>query len=439
MVQLCDTLDASSTARICADGSLVADVRGARVGIQTYLPSEAGAPDTFTGNVVRVYRPEEEVFSRDSLASFAAAPVTIDHPSEMVDASNWKRHGVGEINGDIARDGEFVRVPLIVRDAAAVEKVRTTHKQLSMGYTCTLDWTPGTTPAGEAYDAVQRDIRINHIAAVPAARGGPELKISDERKPLHLLTDGIGDAKAWLKKAIALHKKHMDGTAPTTGPAGEKSQMLMMEQMENALAALDGESPASRMKMDFNPKEPPMKIKIGDAEVDATNGEAVKVAVDAALSAKDAKIGSLTADLATANTSIQAKDGEIAALTAKLKDAEVTPAKLQALADARADVIAKAKALAPNLATDGKTDAEIRKEAVIAKLGDAAKDMADAAIEGAFIAFTKDAKPAVQPLGSPVVVGDAATEYQSDRNKRRAALSDAWRTPFNTADAANAA
>lgn len=421
MVQLCDTLDASTTARICADGSLVADVRGARVGIQTYLPDEAGAPEDFKGSVVRAYRPEDEVFSRDSMASFAAAVFTINHPAEFVDATNWKQHGVGEVNGDIVRDGEFVRVPVIVRDAAAVEKVRTTHKQLSMGYTCTLDWTPGTTPSGEAYDAVQRDIRINHIAAVPAARGGPELKISDERKPLHLLTDGIGDAKAWLKKAIALHKKHMDGTAPTTGPAGEKSQMLMMEQMENALAALDGESPASRMKMDFNPKEPPMKIKIGDAEVDATNGEAVKVAVDAALSAKDAKIGSLTADLATATTSIQAKDGEIAALNAKLADAEVTPAKLQALADARADVIGKAKAIAPNIVTDGKTDAEIRKEAVTAKLGDAAKDMADAAIEGAFVAFTKDAKPAnhgVQSIGSPTVIGDAAVQAEDAAYQR---------------------
>lgn len=343
MVQLCDTLDASMTARICADGSLVADVRGARVGIQTYTPREAGAPNTFTGNVVRVYRSEDEVFSRDSMASFAAAVFTINHPAEMVDAGNWKHHGVGEVNGDIVRDGEFVRVPVIVRDAAAVEKVRTTHKQLSMGYTCTLDWTPGTAPSGEAYDAVQREIRINHIAAVPAARGGPELKISDER------------------------------TSP--------------------------------------PETKTMKIKIGDAEVDATNGEAVRIANDAretVLTDLQTKVGTLTADLATATTLVQTRDGEIVALNAKLVDAEITPQKLQALADARADVIGKAKVLAPNIVTDGKTDAEIRKEAVITKLGDAGKDMADAAIEGAFIAFTKDAKTAVQPLGTPTIVGDTA-------------------------------
>ena len=331
MVHLTDTLDASTTARICADGCLVADVRAARIGIQTYLPSEAGAPADFKGSVVRVYRPEDEVFSRDSMASFAAAPFTIDHPSDPVTADNWRELGVGEVNGDVVRDGGFVRVPVIVRDAASVEKVRTTHKQLSMGYSCTLDWTPGTTADGQAYDAVQREIRINHIAAVRAARGGAELKISDERPPLS--------------------------------------------------------------------EKPTMKIKIGDADVDLSDGAAVALAVgtlNANLTDALGKVGSLTADLATASTNLQAKDGEIAALTQKLADAEVTPAKLQQLADARADVIGKAKILAPNIVVDGKTDAQIRKEAVVAKLGDSAKDMADAAIEGAFLAFTKDAK--VDPL-----------------------------------------
>lgn len=341
-----EALDASVTAHICRDGSLVAEVPCARVGIQTYNRAEAGAPDTFTGDQVRVYRPEDEVFARDSLASYSAAPVTVNHPTEMVDSANWRKLGVGEINGDIVRDGERVRVPLIVRDSTAVRKAQTTHKQLSMGYTCTLDWTPGTTPKGEAYDAVQRDIRINHIALVPVARGGPELRIIDER-----------------------------------------------------------------------PREKPkMKITIGDAkDVDLSDGAAVALAVGAlntSLADAQKQIGTLTADLATANTAVQTKDGEIVALNAKLKDAEVTPAKLQQLADARAEVIGKAKTLAPNIVTDGKTDAEIRKEAVTAKLGDAAKDMADAAIEGAFTALTKDAKPAaptVVPLGQPQVTGDAAS------------------------------
>ena len=158
--------------------------------------------------------------------------------------------------------------------------------------------------------------------------------------------------------------------------------------------------------------EKKMKITIGDAkDVDLSDGAAVALAVGAlntSLADAQTKVGTLTADLATATTLVQTRDGEIVALNTKLADAEITPQKLQALADARADVIGKAKVLAPAIVTDGKTDAEIRKEAVLAKLGDAGKDMADAAIEGAFIAFTKDAKTTVQPIGSPKAIGDTA-------------------------------
>jgi hypothetical protein len=50
--------------------------------------------------------------------------------------------------------------------------------------------------------------------------------------------DGVPEAVASLKDAIALHVKHMNGTAPTTGAAGERSQTAMMTMMKAALAAL---------------------------------------------------------------------------------------------------------------------------------------------------------------------------------------------------------
>lgn len=310
----------------------MAEVFAARTGLQDYMGREVD-PENAHGlrdqAMVQVYRPESEVFKTDSLATYADAPVTIDHPTEQVDAGNWKRLGVGETGNDIARDGQKIRVPLIVRDAEGVRKATTTHRQVSMGYQTKLIFpTDGKHPDGTPCQAYQTDIRINHLAFVPSARGGAELRIIDER------------------------------TTPETSK---------------------------------------MKITIGDAkDVDLSDGAAVALAVGALntkLTTQDTQIGTLTADLATANTAIQTKDGEIAGLNAKLVDAEVTPQKLQQLADARADVIGKAKTLKADIVTDGKTDAEIRKEAVTAKLADAAKDMADAAIEGAFLALTKDAKP----------------------------------------------
>lgn len=48
----------------------------------------------------------------------------------------------------------------------------------------------------------------------------------------------INKAVSLLEQAIALHEKHMDGSAPTTGAAGVASQMKMMEQMRGALRAI---------------------------------------------------------------------------------------------------------------------------------------------------------------------------------------------------------
>lgn len=50
--------------------------------------------------------------------------------------------------------------------------------------------------------------------------------------------DRIEFARKKLDEAIALHEKHMNGTAPTTGKEGEASQMKMMMQMKSARSAL---------------------------------------------------------------------------------------------------------------------------------------------------------------------------------------------------------
>lgn len=193
-MQMQDLLSFDKDARICADGALVAEVLAARTGTQDYLGKEVDPEGKRfkADQLVKVYRSENEVFKNDSLATFAAAPVTVNHPTEAVDSKNWKIHGVGEINGDVARDGDRVRVPIIVRDADAVTKATTTHKQLSMGYATDLEFpSDGKHPDGTACDAYQTNLRINHIALVPAARGGPELRVVDER-PNPKTNDGGG-------------------------------------------------------------------------------------------------------------------------------------------------------------------------------------------------------------------------------------------------------
>jgi hypothetical protein len=329
-------------------GNLIASVLAARTGVQDYAGYEVGKPDMAR---VSVYRPAEEVFSRDSMRSYAGAPVTIEHPSEAVTPLNWKDHAVGEASEEIVRDGEAVRVPFMLRDAGGIAAVEAGKREISMGYSCDLSFEDGTAPDGTPYQAVQRNIVINHLAIVDQARGGPQLRIGDSAMTTKTITfDGL--------------------------------PVLVTDAAEAVIVKLQGQ------------------LK------DALEGS-----------------GKLTADLATANTGLQTKDGEIAALKQQVTDAN-DPAKVQALADHRAAVIASAKRMVSAIVTDGKTVAEIKKAAVTAKLGDAAKDMADAAIDGAFAALvpTADAR-ASDPIREQVRDGItviAAADSAAVRNAARA-------------------
>ena len=159
--------------RRTADGYLVADVRTARTGIQLYAGHEVGKPEMAT---VKVYRPEDQVFDKASLGSYAHKPVTSDHPDEAVTADNWKALSVGQIGDEVARDGEFVRIPLIVMDGATIGEIEGGKRELSAGYTCDLAWEPGPTPAGEKYDAIQKDIRSTTSLSCSAA--APDQKLA---------------------------------------------------------------------------------------------------------------------------------------------------------------------------------------------------------------------------------------------------------------------
>lgn len=150
----------------------------ARTGIQDYLARELELPGD-PNRIVKVYRPPEEVFNVDSLATYNGADITLNHPVGLVNAENYKIVSKGVSRGDGQKSDIFVQCDLIIKDAAAIKAVNSGKCELSAGYTAIYDETPGVTPDGEKYDYVQREIRINHIAIVDRGRAGALAKIFD--------------------------------------------------------------------------------------------------------------------------------------------------------------------------------------------------------------------------------------------------------------------
>ena len=161
------------------EGFLKVPARISRTGIQEYLASEMGLNDREPTDIIRVWRPEEEVFSDVSMKSFENKPVTNNHPPELVNASNYKDYSVGFSSADVTRDGMFVSTLLHISDAEAIKLVESGKVELSNGYISDIEWEQGITPDGENYDAIQRNIRGNHIAIVERGRAGSSCRVAD--------------------------------------------------------------------------------------------------------------------------------------------------------------------------------------------------------------------------------------------------------------------
>lgn len=330
-----DTMISDWRLRKTDDGHVV-QARVAKGGnVQDYAGSELGVVDR---KVVRVYRPEDAVFSKAAINTYARKPITIGHPAGGVTDETWKELAVGEIDRDVMRDGEFVSVPLLFRDAKAIARVQAADgpKELSMGYEANITFEDGVSPAGEAYDAVMTGFRMNHVAVVPRARGGSELRIGD-------------GANNW-------------GIAPIT--VSDKKEKPMSDAQTT--------------------------VVVGDKAVQVS-------AADAAI--LDAFKASMTKELSDAKaahkTEINAKDEEIGTLKADLKKAQDSAPDQSAIdkmvAD-RAALVSTVAKVAKDVKPDGMSDADLRKAAVAAKLGDEeVKDVSDAEIKGMFAVVARDA------------------------------------------------
>jgi hypothetical protein len=171
-----------STERIYTDeGFLTSPARIAKTGIQEYTAESMGKSQYGSTNIVRVYRPPEEVFSEDSLKTFAFKPVTNEHPPELVNAKNARNYQVGLSGHEVVKDGDFVKTTITITDGDTIDSIKNGKVELSNGYTADIDWTPGTTPEGLEYDAIQRNIRGNHIAVVQRGRAGPQVRVADNQ------------------------------------------------------------------------------------------------------------------------------------------------------------------------------------------------------------------------------------------------------------------
>lgn len=145
------------------DGELRIPARLAKVGVLTYEDAD--------GNTWGELVPAETLFAADSIATMRGRPLTDLHPGKLVTPETRKSLSVGHVSDDVKRDGDYLSAPVYVTDAAEIALVeKGERRDVSCGYTCDLDETPGVFD-GTPYQRVQRNRVYNHLGLGPEGWG----------------------------------------------------------------------------------------------------------------------------------------------------------------------------------------------------------------------------------------------------------------------------
>lgn len=199
------------------------------------------------GSVRKEFRPPEEVFDEESLKSYQGKPVIITHDAEMVNKDNVSDEEIGTILEPGYRDGESVRAKIVIHDTDSMKDCGL--RELSLGYSLEMDETPGEYN-GEHYDAIQRNIRINHLALVAEARAGETARLNIDSKD---------KSKQEAQKEGGTEMKRHDGDNLTPEEIKAQEEALEAQQKEQSA---DEDEPILEPEENSDEDEPTTEEKI---------------------------------------------------------------------------------------------------------------------------------------------------------------------------------
>lgn len=151
------------------------------------LPGQ-GAPDwAEKKQIYKIYRPAFVLAA--ACDKFKMLPLTHHHPNTPVDGQNFRKLAVGYTGEnpfiDWIKDTDEVgiRSTVMIYDNEALNAYERGEIQLSPGYVASFEWQKGKAPDGQEYDIVMKEITdVNHLALLPAGRGGEYAVVMDGAK-----------------------------------------------------------------------------------------------------------------------------------------------------------------------------------------------------------------------------------------------------------------
>lgn len=311
----------------------------------------------------------EEILSDATVSSANSKPVTDGHHGLVTkDNSHDLLKGFTASNGHV--EGNMLYNDITITDPNLISQIKSGDKrELSIGFETQMDPTSGTYN-GTKYDAVQRNIRINHVAVVPKGRAGHEVRL-------------IGDSA-----------EAVEQVEPSEEKGNQMETRVVRADGQNITVAADDVEKITKLDADNSAKA--KQIADLDAQIKKLQAEKAQLQGDADASAKKAD-------------EAQAKADSLEADNKKLQE-EFDKYKADGV-DKKLELIDKVKSfVGDEYDYHGKSDRDMKIDAVKAIKGDSVDftDKSDTYVQAAFDMLEKPKKVSGYAGPEPEAKGDSA-------------------------------
>lgn len=151
-----------------------------RTGIFKYVDNQ--------GNIRLELRHPDDILEAESLESLKQIPITVEHPTVLVDSTNAKNLSVGLTGETVKVDGENIKTTVTITALDGINAVDNGKEELSLGYTLDLEEEEGVYN-GQPYTHRQKNIRYNHLAIVERGRAGANARLNFDSFECGMIVD----------------------------------------------------------------------------------------------------------------------------------------------------------------------------------------------------------------------------------------------------------
>ena len=240
----------------------ITDVPIARVGVFPYLKAD--------NSVEMEAKLPTELLSDSTVSSADSKPVTNDHPTELVNQRNASKYMKGFTADNAHVDNDTLKVDMIITDADLISEINKGKQELSIGFETEIIPEKGEYK-GVAYDSVQRNIQINHVAVVEHGRAGHSVRLIGDSAEM-VQQDNV-DKKG---KQMDTTKVRLDGADVTVATAD--ADKIIKLDADNS----DKTKKIADLEEEIKEKQKELDELKGKSDADKKNADKAQAKADAA-------------------------------------------------------------------------------------------------------------------------------------------------------------